>query len=149
MFAWYSLYENKVPFTKLFQASPCWHQLKCLVFIKSKNTVSKLCDYISFFWIRIIFWITVTFVVIVKIVKLKTLYLFSFSMILFKKYPLNSPINNGLIRITNLVFTNISQLKKKTSFYWTKKHFFSVEKMKTNVTRYWRRKLVETRLVDS
>ena len=149
MFARTSLYENKVLFTKPFQASPCWHKLKCLVFIKSKNTVSKLCDYISFFWIRIIFWLTVTFVVIFKIVKLETLYLFSFSMILFKKYPLNSPINNGLIRITNLVFTNISQLKKKTSFYWTKKHFFSVEKMKTNVTRYWRRKLVKTRLVDS
>ena len=55
--------------------------------------------------------------------KLETLYLFSFSMILFKKYPLNSP-NNGLLRITNLVFTNISQLKKKTSFYLTKNIFF-------------------------
>ena len=94
---------------------PCFHKVK-------KHCFKTL--RLSFFWIRIIFLLTVTFVVIFKIVKLETLYLFSFSMILFKKYPLNSPINSGLIRITNLVFTNISQLKKKTSFYWTKKHFF-------------------------
>ena len=37
-----SLQENKVLLTKAFQASPTWHQLKELVFINWKNTISKI-----------------------------------------------------------------------------------------------------------
>ena len=42
MSAWSSLYENKVFFTKPFQASPCRHQLKDLVFINWKTLISKM-----------------------------------------------------------------------------------------------------------
>ena len=41
VFARSSLYKNKVLFTKPFQASPSWHQMTYLVFIKSKNTQAK------------------------------------------------------------------------------------------------------------
>ena len=49
VFARSSFHENKVSFTNLFQASPCWYQLKDLVFIKwKKNYVSKMNGFYHF-----------------------------------------------------------------------------------------------------
>jgi hypothetical protein len=40
---------KQIRFTKPFQASPYWHQLKYLVFMKWKNTVSKMNGFRLFF----------------------------------------------------------------------------------------------------
>ena len=45
-----SLYENKVLFTKPFQASSSWHQLKDLVSINWKNTFWSLFQFIKPCW---------------------------------------------------------------------------------------------------
>ena len=44
-----SLYENKVLFTKPFQASSIWHQLKDVVFINWKGAVSKMNEFYHLF----------------------------------------------------------------------------------------------------
>ena len=80
--------------------------------------------------------------------KLETLYLFSFSMILFKKYPLNSPINNGLIRSDyelRILFSPIF-LSWKKSFHWTENIFFLSWKKQNKYYKILGKKIGENKI---